>query len=485
MDDFLPRYIECLNADILYQNIFPYLDRLSCLINLSHTSKGFRNLIFSQDCSGIWSCGSLDICIDPQCRFGCGRQRIKPTLAYKIIEETDVVELRLHLPFHTFGNLQNAILRNWRQSLRHLHLRFRRVDEGLQIPPTEDNMWPAAHSLLSFSPNQNQSKPHAALLNSLVVYGWPVENPLSCLNLSTFGGSLEVLHFMETSPRHLLRKLHSDDGSGGSSGSSSGNGSGDTRVCPHLTDLCIQGEQDMNGITCFSNGQLKVLALRDAAVFLSNVAPLGAGESMAPPCLDLPSLYRLELIDHDHVLLATEDDVRSMVAALPPLLREIELRLNSSLANCVITQLSKRLRYLEVLSLHLPDEDDLALPINISRPAIESLAACCPSLLSLEVTDGLISFDLDAFEALGSLSSLRRLKMMYDEDYVDLLPTVLNASQSIEEVLFYDNADDVADEDPIATLGGASRWHEMSESLAKVAEMFPSVNLGLRDSWWL
>jgi hypothetical protein len=326
------------------------------------------------------------------------------------------------------------------------------------------------------------------LLNSLVVYGWPVEYPLSYLNLSMFGNSLEVLHFMETSPRRLLRELQSnEDSSSGSGGGSSSSSSGNTRICPRLTDLCIQGEQDMDGIACFSNDQLKVLALRDTAAFLSNGSSLsaGVGAAVASPCLHLPSLYRLELIDHDHVLLATEDDVRSMVAALPPLLREIELRVNSSLANCVITQLSKRLSSLEALSLHLPDEDDLSLPSNIALPAIESLAAGCPSLLSLEITDGLIGFDLDAFEALGSLGALRRLKMMYDDDYVDSLPAVLTASQSIEEVLFYDNADEVLDEQPSTAAGGASRWHEMSESLAKVSELFPSVNLGLRDSWWL
>ena len=36
-----------------------------------------------------------------------------------------------------------------------------------------------------------------------------------------------------------------------------------------------------------------------------------------------------------------------------------------------------------------------------------------------------------------------------------------------------------------AGMGGVTRWHEMSESLAKIAEMFPTVNLGLRDYWWM
>ena len=80
---------------------------------------------------------------------------------------------------------------------------------------------------------------------------------------------------------------------------------------------------------------------------------------------------------------------------------------------------------------------------------------------------------------------------MYDEDYIDSLPALLSNSHSLEEVLFYDNADDVIDEDlqgnDHATAGGeagmgvVSRWHEMSESLAKIAELFPTVNLGLRD----
>ena len=86
--------------------------------------------------------------------------------------------------------------------------------------------------------------------------------------------------------------------------------------------------------------------------------------------------------------------------------------------------------------------------------------------------------------------------MMYDEDYIDSLPALLSNSQSLEEVLFFDNADDVIEEDPQGNdhatangvdtgMGGVSRWHEMSESLAKIAELFPTVNLGLRDYWWM
>jgi len=286
---------------------------------------------------------------------------------------------------------------------------------------------------------------------------------------------------METSPPLLLRELQEST----------------PILCPHLTDLSVQGEQSVDNFMCFRRSNLRVLSLRDTAVRLARPALLVPS---LQPFLDLPSLHRLELVDQEHNLIVTEEDVRATVAALPAGLREIELRLNSSLANCALVTLGTRLRQLEALSLHLPDEDNVLLPHNISQSAVRSLAAGCPALLSLEVTDGLIAFDVDAFEALGGFRSLRRVKMPYDDDCLEALPAVLRESQSLEEVLFYDNAADVVDDDDdnnqqvqlhpphgaqgSAAGGGVSRWHEMSEKLARISIMFPSVHLGLRDSWF-
>ena len=172
---------------------------------------------------------------------------------------------------------------------------------------------------------------------------------------------------------------------------------GSTSVCPHLRELCIQGEQDVAGVSHISSNTLRVLNLRDTSVVLHvtpppTILPIPtATASTIPPTttttlettvprsfLNLPALSRLELIDHEHVLNINEAEVRRMVGVLPVALRELELRINSSLTNCIITELSRRLGQLEVLSLHLPDEDVVSLPTNISLATVEALAAGCP-----------------------------------------------------------------------------------------------------------
>ena len=202
-------HLEDLSTDILCQRILPYLDRLTCLIHFSQTSTSFRNLVFSSYSSSVWSSKSLDACIDPHCRFGCGRTRITPSLCYKIIENTDVVELRLHLPFRSFGTLQQSIQRNHRQSLRRLHLRFRQAEEGEAVVEERLLRNAGKNTTPATSSNAISSNPaaHKAMLNSLIVYGWPVECPLSYLEVSQLCSHLEILHFMESSPRLLLQVL--------------------------------------------------------------------------------------------------------------------------------------------------------------------------------------------------------------------------------------------------------------------------------------
>ena len=364
------KHLEDLSTDILCQRILPYLDRLTCLIHFSQTSTNFRNLVFSSYSSSVWSTNSLDICIDPHCLFGCGRKKISPSLCYKIIENTDVVELRLHLPFQSFGTLQQSMQRNHRQSLRRLHLRFRRAEEGEAV--VEDRPKSHGGNNTDYGPNFDPPQIHKVMLNSLIVYGWPVECSLSHLKISQLCSHLEILHFMESSPRMLLQTLHE----------------GTTSVCPLLRELCIQGEQDVERVTHISSDTLQVLNLRDTSVVLHATPPpitlptttttTTQVTNVPRPFLNLPALSRLELIDNEHVLNINEEEVRRMVGVLPIALRELELRINSSLTNCIITELSRRLKQLEVLSLHLPDEDGVSLPTNISLATVEALAAGCP-----------------------------------------------------------------------------------------------------------
>ena len=159
--------------------------------------------------------------------------------------------------------------------------------------------------------------------------------------------------------------------------------------------------------------------------------------------------------------------------------KQIELRIDSRLANPAIIELSRRLSKLQSLSLQLPDKDENG-PDDISFSAIAALKNGCPYLLTLEITDGLIGFDVDAFVALKDFSRLKRIKLLYDDQIVDALPRLLEeSSDSIEDVQFYENAGDIFSEDD-----GPARWHAMEERLEKMSAVFTCVNIGLSDYWW-
>jgi hypothetical protein len=173
---------------------------------------------------------------------------------------------------------------------------------------------------------------------------------------------------------------------------------------------------------------------------------------------------------------------------------------------------------------------------EISFSTIFALKKGCPSLISLEITDGLIGFDVDAFVALKDFTCLRRIKLLYDDNIVKALPRLLEESysgylsldcsvisisfnigiltlllmplaslhfcvgldfvtpslqsfsskqhhhhsDSIEDVQFYENAGEIFTEE-----GGAARWQAMEESLVKISGVFPCVNIGLSDCWWI
>ena len=77
-------YLSNLDLDIICQALLPYLTILTDLVNLSHSSKLFRDIIFSGRTSSIWSNNPVDICIN-HCKFGCGRTTISAHLAWSIL----------------------------------------------------------------------------------------------------------------------------------------------------------------------------------------------------------------------------------------------------------------------------------------------------------------------------------------------------------------------------------------------------------------
>lgn len=438
-------HLSNLDVAIICQAIVPYLERLTDLVNLSHSSKFFRSIIFSERTSSTWSCGPLDICVDSSCRFGCGRVSIKPDLAWSILNLTSVMSVRLHMPFRMVGLLFESILGNHLQLLKRLHLRFCIDDD-------------AAVDLSRLSLKQSNRPVN---LTHLTIYGFPnTFAAAGCLDLllPMFGKQLESLQFMETSPVGVLKTLQ-------------------TNVCPSLSYLCIQGEQQVDDLWGFESRTLRYLSLHDTAI------KLGINGTHIHDTLRFPFLVRLELIDRADMtnpLWATEDDIREGISTFPLSLKEVELRIDSRLANTAIVELSRRLSNLEALSLQLPDKDEEG-PDDISFSTIAALKHGCPFLLSLEITDGLIGFEIDAFVALKDLAHLKRIKLLYDDNIVDSLPRLLDESvyDSIEDVQFFENAGEIFGQED-----GAACWHAMEERLVKLSAVFTCVNIGLSDCWW-
>jgi hypothetical protein len=87
--------------------------------------------------------------------------------------------------------------------------------------------------------------------------------------------------------------------------------------------------------------------------------------------------------------------------------------------------------------------------------------------------------DLPAFKALAEFDHLRRIKLMYDDVIVDALPHLLQQSRMLEEVVFFDNAYEIEEEE-----GGREKWQAMGDKLARLSEQFPSVFITLADHWW-
>ena len=75
-DDVIVGHLSNLDVDIICQAILPYLTVLTDIVRLSHSSKLFRNIIFSGRTSSIWSSNPIDICIDPLCKFEIGRAHV-------------------------------------------------------------------------------------------------------------------------------------------------------------------------------------------------------------------------------------------------------------------------------------------------------------------------------------------------------------------------------------------------------------------------
>lgn len=441
-------FLSILDTNIMCEAIFPCLERLTDIVNLSHTSKHLRLSIFCGRTSTIWSSCPLDICIDPLCTFGCGRVSIKPSLAWLILRSTSIVTVRVHLPFSSLCFLLKAILENKLKTLRHVHLRFRIDDDSSSVA-----------SMLSLDREVSSIPIRRINVGHLTIYGYPSTYvPTGALDtlLQVFGMSLKTLQLMETSPVYLLSMLRMN-------------------VCPNLTNLTIQGQQLIEGLLDLQCDSLRSLSLLETGIRLGR----GRGKLSI---MQFPNLVKLELVDKmetTNQLWRTEQDIVDGISVLPTSLRELELRIDSRLANVAIIELGRRLQNLEDLRLQLPDRDELG-PDDISFSAIAALKHGCPRLSLFETTDGLIGFDVDAFISMKDFRCLRKLKVLYDDNIVDALPKLLEESSSnlLDDIQFYENAGEILEDD------GASRWNTMEERLLKISAIFTCVNISLSDCEW-
>jgi hypothetical protein len=54
--------------------------------------------------------------------------------------------------------------------------------------------------------------------------------------------------------------------------------------------------------------------------------------------------------------------------------------------------------------------------------------------VSLEITDGLVGIETKAVLLLQKLPCLRKVKLLYDDNIVDVLPELLSRSNQIEDI---------------------------------------------------
>jgi hypothetical protein len=197
--------------------------------------------------------------------------------------------------------------------------------------------------------------------------------------------------------------------------------------------------------------------------------------------MQLTNLMTLEYIELEsgHYFWKDAAEVVAAINALPRSITDFEFRIPGTYANQALQAIGRRLNKLRNLTLQIPDAGSTFVPPDIAASSVSVLRDGCPQLMSLELVDGLTGFDNAAFQQFASFPKLRRLKLLYDETLVDLLPGVLFTSNSIEQVFFYENAGDIFQED-----GGVDRWTSMEEKLQRVSEQFSSVLIGLTDAWW-
>lgn len=485
IDDLPPRPIHRhLNNNVLFFGIFPTLERTRDLISLASTCKALRTLVYSAD--NIWSSAPMAVCMHSGC-CGCGREQVGCALIRQAVTKTAVAHLVMHLKCNDLLPFFSKCKENKRRVLRRLQLLLEPpigddlLDENtssffdigaisLDISADDEGEADAADSaaaggrgrlqkvaptlLLSSSSSSNRedAAPTNLDIEDLVVsiastsewHGHLADTSYADL-FCHIGANLRVVKFRFASPANLFATLPS----------------------LRLEHIEVDGPQEMGQLLALNIPALIHLRLKNSRMRLSG-------------SLQCPKLQTFEFygrLAHDGTLLwRNATDVHAAIAALPPSLIYIELSMDPQFINVILRCIADRFPLLESLILEMPDEVELEQSTKVSQQTILILINQCPNLYSIEFRNSFVTYDVDAFLYLAQFRKLRKLRLIYDEDTVDLLPALLENSPSIEEVHLYQDRGEIFDDE-----GDDLRWGAMDSKVEILQEQFSGVFIHLDD----
>ena len=167
------------------------------------------------------------------------------------------------------------------------------------------------------------------------------------------------------------------------------------------------------------------------------------------------------------------DDVILSVKAMPQSLAELSFRMSSEFANIFITTVGLHLPNLQVLKLTMTDYQDV--PNHIEPSTITTLRDGCPYLTNLEIIDSEIKFESSSFQLLASYPNLQKIRMRYEDDYLDFLPQMLKESRSLMHIEFFECQDDIIAEE------GEGYWVNMELKIDALVHRFPHIQITLQN----
>lgn len=411
--------------------IFSYLVPFADLISVAGTCSYLRSAALK---SRVWGDGPTDICISANC-FGCGRIRGSSAAGLRVCRESPLNSLRMHI---NFGHLQPCVraLVN-RGTVRKLHLRLE--------PDITRTIFKYDATLPSFTK-----------LTSLTIYRWPSgtkgppdkKNAVDCIEfLRQVGAGLLHLKCMESTPQDLLTAI--------------------AAYCPMLRSLVIEGSVlTASDLASYRSATLQELVLNNVLFVPKST-------------LHLPQLTCFELSSNTVTTLPRQiADVDAFIEALPESITELTLSVCRTVVDAHLSIIGQRLHALRILTLHVVEPFEHGVDsdsLRIGTACVQKLRDGCPHLRSFEVSGGDMGFEPDAFLAIGTITSLRRLKIASTASVLRVLPQYLQRAEYLEELIFCDNA---------VLCRGMNTWSQLEERLEKISEAFPAVVIRLEDQWW-